>query len=56
MNTLRDHGFVLLGKTADDEDRLVWQLASGVAATCGTMTGVPTNDEDLIRSRLAAER
>lgn len=56
MKTLRDHGFILLGKTADDEDRLIWQLASGVAATCGTMTGVPTSDEDLIRSRLAAEK
>lgn len=56
MQMLRDHGFILLGKTADTEDRLLWQLACGVSATCGTMTGVPVTDEDLIRGRLAAER
>ena len=56
MKTLRNNGFTLLGKTADSEDLLLWQLACGVSATCGTMTGVPVNVEDLIRSRLAAEK
>jgi len=55
MQTLRQNGFTLLGKTADSYDRMVWQLASGVAATCGTVTGVPVTEDELIRSQLAAK-
>ena len=56
MQTLRENGFTLLGKSADSEDNLVWQLASGVTATCGTVTGIPVMEDDLIRNRLASER
>lgn len=56
MQTLRENGFTLLGKAADSEDTLLWQLACGVTATCGTMTGIPVMDEELIHTRLAAER
>jgi len=56
MQILRENGFTLLGKGADSEDQLIWQLASGVTATCGTVTGVPVMEDEMIRSRLAAER
>lgn len=56
MQILRDHGFTLLGRNADSEDQLLWQLASGVVATRGTLTGVCVAEDTLIRDRLAAEK
>lgn len=56
MQTLVENGFTLLGKGADSEDQLIWQLASGIVATCGTVTGVAVMEDEMIRSRLASER
>lgn len=54
MQVLRNHGFTLLGRDANSNDQLSWQVASGIAATRGTLTGVPVAEDALIRDRLAA--
>lgn len=56
MDKFRENGFTLLGKGADDFDRMSWQIACGVAATRGTLTPVAVDEETLIRDRLAALR
>ena len=52
---LREQGITVLGKGADDFDRLDWQLACQIAATCGTLTPVSVDEETLIRDRLAEQ-
>lgn len=54
--TFRENGFTVLGKGADDFDRMTWQLACGIAATRGTLTPVCVDEETLIRDRLALLR
>lgn len=56
MYELTKQGFTLIGGGADSEDLLAWQLASGVAFTGGTMTGVPVTEDELIRDALLKER
>lgn len=56
MATLREKGFTLLGAGADTYDLLAWQVACGVSATSGTLTGVPVGEDELIRDSLLRER
>lgn len=56
MQTLRDNGFILLGAGADTSDLLAWQVACGMTAISGTLTGVPVSEDELIRDCLLAER
>lgn len=56
IKQLRDNGFTVLGAGADTYDLLAWQIACGVAATRGTLTGVPVGEEDMIRDCLLRER
>ena len=56
MADLRRMGFVLLGGGADTPDALAWLLDSGVRFAGGTMTGVPVNEDELIRDALAGEK
>lgn len=56
MYELKKLGFTLIGGGADTQDLLAWQIASGVAFTGGTMTGVPVTEDELIRDALLKER
>ena len=56
MYELANMGFTLIGGGADTPDLLGWQIASGVAFTGGTVTGIPVNEDDLIRDALLKER
>ena len=56
MNTLRRQGFTLIGGGADTFDILGWLAACGVEFMSGTMTGIPVNENELIRDALARER
>ena len=56
MNLLRREGFTLIGGGADTHDILGWLSASGVAFMSGTVTGVPVDEDELIRDSLARER
>lgn len=53
---LREKGFTVLGCGADTFDLLAWQVACGIAATRGTLTGVAVNEEEMIRDCLLRER
>ncbi len=53
---LINHGFTVLGSGADTYDLLAWQIACGIVATDGTLTGVPVNEDELIRDSLLRER
>ena len=56
MNRMRMDGFTLLGTGADSHDILGWLAACGVAWMGGTITGVPVNEDELIRDSLLRER
>ena len=56
MYELKKAGFTLIGGGADAPELLKWQLESGIAFTGGTMTGVPTDEDELIRDALMKER
>lgn len=56
MAELRRKGFVLIGGAADTPDALAWLLDCGVSFAGGTMTGVPVNEDELIRDALALEK
>lgn len=56
MQILRDNGFILLGGGADTHDLLAWQVACGMTAISGTLSGVPVTEDELIRDGLLAER
>ena len=56
MNLLRRDGFTLIGGGANTNDILSWLAACGVAFMSGTLTGIPVNEDDLIRDSLARER
>ena len=53
---LRAKGITVLGGGADTFDLLAWQVACGIAATRGTLTGVAVNEDELIRDCLLRER
>ena len=56
MNRLRQEGFTLIGGGADTHDILGWLAACGVAYMSGTITGMPVNEDELIRDSLLRER
>ena len=56
ITMLREKGFTVLGCGADTFDLLAWQVACGIAATRGTLTGVAVNEEEMIRDCLLRER
>lgn len=56
MNLLRKQGFNLIGGGADTDDILGWLAASGVVFMSGTITGIPVDEDNLIRDSLARER
>ena len=56
MNRLRQNGFTLLGGGADTHDILGWLAACEVAYMSGTITGMPVNEDELIRDSLLRER
>ena len=55
MGTLRREGFTLIGGWADTHDVLLWQAACGVVFMGGTITGIPVDEDELIRDSLARE-
>lgn len=56
MNRLRQEGFILIGGGADTHDILGWLAACGAAYSSGTITGMPVNEDELIRDALLRER
>ena len=56
MYRLRQNGFTLIGGGADTHDILGWLVACGVVYMSGTMTGIPVNEDELIRDSLASEK
>jgi len=56
IRKLQENGFTVLGGGADSEDLLRWQIACGIVATSGTLTGVPVGEEELIRDCLLREQ
>lgn len=56
MYELQNLGFTLIGGGADTQDLLAWQIASGVAFTGGTVTGIEVTEDELIRDALLKER
>ena len=53
---LQQEGFTVLGGGADSYDVLSWLTECGVSCISGTMTGLPVNEDDLIRDSLAREQ
>lgn len=56
LTKMRREGFTIIGGNADNHDALAWMAASGFAFMSGTLTGVPVNEDDLIRDSLARAR
>ena len=56
ITMLREKGFTVLGCGADTFDLLAWQVACGISATRGSLTGIAVNEEELIRDCLLRER
>ena len=56
IKKLQENGFTVLGCGADSDDLLRWQMACGVVATSGTITGAPVSEEELIRDSLLREQ
>lgn len=56
MNRFRQEGFTLIGGSADTHDIQGWLAACGVAYSSGTITGMPVNEDELIRDSLLRER
>ena len=56
MNQLRREGFTLIGGGANTNDIMTWLIACGVSFMSGTLTGIPVNEDDMIRDSLARER
>lgn len=53
---LRAEGFEIVGAGADTHEVLAWLAAAGVSFMGGTVTGVPTDEEELIRNGLVREK
>lgn len=56
MMALAQSGMTLLGGSADSADVMDWLTACGVAAMSGPMTGVPVDEDEMIRDCLVRER
>lgn len=56
MFQLRKSGFTILGGNADTHETLAWLTANQAAFSGGTITGVPVNEDELIRDSLARKQ
>ena len=56
MTALAQSGMTLVGGDADSADVMDWLTACGATAMSGPMTGVPVEEDELIRDCLLAER
>ena len=56
IHILQQQGFTILGSGADSHEILTWLTNCGVAFMSGTITGVPVNEDELIRDCLIRER
>lgn len=56
IQLLQQEGFTILGSGADSHDIVSWLTSCGVAYMSGTITGVPVNEDELIRDSLIRER
>ena len=56
MMALAQSGMTLLGESADSADVMDWLTACGVVAMSGPMTGVPVDEDEMIRDCLVRER
>ena len=52
IDRLRENGFIILGGSADSHEVLNWLVQNGAAFSGGTITGVPVDEEELIRDGL----
>lgn len=55
MATLKNKGFTLIGASADNHERCTWLKNSGVTLMSGTISGVPVEEDEMIRELLAGE-
>ncbi len=53
---LNSQGITVYGGNADTHETLSWLIASGVAASSGTITGVQVNEDEMILDLLAKEQ
>lgn len=56
MTALCREGITLLGVGADSTDVMKWLAACGVTAMSGPLTGVPVDEDEMIRDSLLRER
>ena len=56
IRRLQTEGFTILGSGADSHEILSWLTACGVAYSSGTITGVPVDEDEMIRDCLNRER
>ncbi len=56
MADLRSRGFTLLGGGADSHDVLAWLAACGVTCCSGSLSGIPVNEDEMIRDCLIREQ
>jgi hypothetical protein len=56
LKSLQEAGFQILGAGADTPVIQAWLAANGVSAMSGTMTGIPVNEDEMIRDCLLRER
>lgn len=56
ITRLRGEGFTLMAGGVDSHDTLTWLEACGVSYMSGPITGVPVNEDELIRDSLNRER
>ena len=56
IRCLQTEGFTILGSGADSHEILAWLTSCGVAYSSGTITGVPVDEDEMIRDCLNRER
>lgn len=55
VRKLRSQGFTVFGDCADTPEMLSRQIACGISAASGTMTGVPVDEDNMILDSLSRE-
>jgi hypothetical protein len=56
ITDLRNRGFTLLGGGADSHDAIAWLAACGVTCFSGSLSGIPVNEDEMIRDCLIREQ